>query len=175
MHWVVCIDKTVVVIAAGAVACFGSLVQPGVVALEERLESDTHVLVLDLLAQLEAEPLDAVALKRRVNVLLLDGGEADGVVGVHFLALLPEVLSLLNDVASEQEDGLAVLDHEGTLVVGFVLWLKHDHLLAESLNLEGLNLAHSLLALGVADGIAIRLALGIIDGHAAGVLSLGHS
>ena len=88
-----------------------SLVQPRVVAFEERLEGDAHVLVLDLFSELEAEPLDAVALKCRVDILLLDARDTDGVVGVHLLALLPEVLRLLNDVASEEKHGLAVLYH----------------------------------------------------------------
>lgn len=123
-----------------------SLVQPRIVALEERLKGNAQVLVFNLFAELETELIDAVALECLVDVLLPERCDTDGVVSVHLLALLPEVLRLLDNVASEKEHGLVVLHHKGTLVMIRVLRLKQDNLSAEPLDLELLNLADSPLA-----------------------------
>ena len=53
-----------------------SLLESGVVGLEEGLESDAHVLVFVLLAQLVTQLLDAVLFKLSVHLLLHDRGAA---------------------------------------------------------------------------------------------------
>ena len=68
--------------------------------LKEGFEGDAHVAVFELFAELVPKSLDALTFEPRVQVALLGRSDAQWVVSVHFLALLPEVLGLFNDVSS---------------------------------------------------------------------------
>ena len=80
-------------------------------------------MVLILLTKLIAQRIDALTLKCLIHVALLRSSDTERVVSVHVLALLPEVLSLLDNVSSHIEDSLIVLDHQCAIVVFGVLRL----------------------------------------------------
>ena len=94
-----------------------SLFKPGVVVLEESLESDAHVLIFKLLAKFVAEILDALFFELIIELFLLALAHTQHVVSVDLFGLLPEVTSLFQDMSSDKVDCLSVLHHQVAFVV----------------------------------------------------------
>jgi len=94
--------------------------------LKEGLECNAHVVIFELLAEFIAEFVDALFLEGGVDVALFDRCKTQSLVSIHIFTVLPEVLRLLDDVASHKHHSFIVLNHQGAVVEVWVLCFQQD-------------------------------------------------